>query len=178
MALHAVAVEDRGPRREDRHEGSDVGSSLSRPPADAAPECLGGVAERSNAPVLKTGVRASEPWVRIPPPPLSPRKSWLYIALGGLWAAADMTSDEANASQRISGSERRSFPGLSPEGCGRACLGSPGAAGLTRASAEAAGGVKRSECVSTELARRVSGPLDADGRRSYEPGLQLLAALS
>ena len=30
---------------------------------------LGGVAERLNAPVLKTGVGASPPWVRIPPPP-------------------------------------------------------------------------------------------------------------
>ena len=29
----------------------------------------GGVAEWSNAPVLKTGVRGSVPWVRIPPPP-------------------------------------------------------------------------------------------------------------
>ena len=30
---------------------------------------VGGVAEWSNAPVLKTGVRESVPWVRIPPPP-------------------------------------------------------------------------------------------------------------
>ncbi len=30
----------------------------------------GGVAERFNAPVLKTGVR-KDSWVRIPPPPLS-----------------------------------------------------------------------------------------------------------
>lgn len=30
----------------------------------------GGVAEWSNAPVLKTGVAATSPWVRIPPPPL------------------------------------------------------------------------------------------------------------
>jgi hypothetical protein len=29
----------------------------------------GGVAERFKAPVLKTGVRESVPWVRIPPPP-------------------------------------------------------------------------------------------------------------
>src|SRR5882762_8481293 len=29
----------------------------------------GGVAERSNAAVLKTAVGASSPWVRIPPPP-------------------------------------------------------------------------------------------------------------
>src|SRR4051794_38019130 len=32
----------------------------------------GGVAERSNAPVLKTGVRSRGPRVRIPPPPLAP----------------------------------------------------------------------------------------------------------
>ena len=31
--------------------------------------CTGGVAERSNAAVLKTAVGASSPWVRIPPPP-------------------------------------------------------------------------------------------------------------
>ena len=30
---------------------------------------LGGVAEWFKAPVLKTGVGASSPWVRIPPPP-------------------------------------------------------------------------------------------------------------
>ena len=30
---------------------------------------MGGVAERFNAPVLKTGVR-KDTWVRIPPPPL------------------------------------------------------------------------------------------------------------
>jgi hypothetical protein len=30
---------------------------------------VGGVAEWSIAPVLKTGVRESVPWVRIPPPP-------------------------------------------------------------------------------------------------------------
>lgn len=29
----------------------------------------GGVAERFKAPVLKTGVRETVPWVRIPPPP-------------------------------------------------------------------------------------------------------------
>ena len=29
----------------------------------------GGVAERLNAPVLKTGVVFGSPWVRIPPPP-------------------------------------------------------------------------------------------------------------
>ena len=29
----------------------------------------GGVAERLNAPVLKTGVLSRGPWVRIPPPP-------------------------------------------------------------------------------------------------------------
>ena len=29
----------------------------------------GGVTERSNVPVLKTGVRATGPWVQIPPPP-------------------------------------------------------------------------------------------------------------
>src|SRR2546430_2236924 len=31
--------------------------------------CPGGVAERSNAAVLKTAEGASSPWVRIPPPP-------------------------------------------------------------------------------------------------------------
>ena len=31
--------------------------------------CVGGVAEWLNAPVLKTDVGESLPWVRIPPPP-------------------------------------------------------------------------------------------------------------
>lgn len=37
-------------------------------PATRMRSC-GGVAERSNVPVLKTGVGATPPWVRIPPPP-------------------------------------------------------------------------------------------------------------
>ena len=37
-------------------------------PATRRRSC-GGVAERSNVPVLKTGVGATPPWVRIPPPP-------------------------------------------------------------------------------------------------------------
>ena len=37
---------------------------------------LGGVAERLNAPVLKTGEGASPPWVRIPPPP---PLSWICL---------------------------------------------------------------------------------------------------
>src|SRR5439155_21061975 len=37
--------------------------------------CLGGVAERSNAAVLKTAEGASSPWVRIPPPPHCDRSS-------------------------------------------------------------------------------------------------------
>jgi hypothetical protein len=37
------------------------------------------VAEWSNAPVLKTGVRESVPWVRIPPPPPSHLKFLLFI---------------------------------------------------------------------------------------------------
>jgi hypothetical protein len=38
------------------------------------------VAEWSIAPVLKTGVRASGPWVRIPPPPLAPRDRTTRVA--------------------------------------------------------------------------------------------------
>src|SRR5690606_33094860 len=42
-------------------------------PASRAKAChrinAGGVAERFKAPVLKTGVAAMSPWVRIPPPP-------------------------------------------------------------------------------------------------------------
>jgi hypothetical protein len=37
--------------------------------ADPYRYCLGGVAERSNAAVLKTAEVARLPWVRIPPPP-------------------------------------------------------------------------------------------------------------
>jgi hypothetical protein len=42
---------------------------------------LGGVAEWSNAPVLKTGVRESVPWVRIPPPPPRALEGVLSIRL-------------------------------------------------------------------------------------------------
>jgi hypothetical protein len=38
-------------------------------PHPAKPRVVGGVAERFNAPVLKTDVGESPPWVRIPPPP-------------------------------------------------------------------------------------------------------------
>ena len=40
-----------------------------RKPQDPYRYCPGGVAERSNAAVLKTAEGASSPWVRIPPPP-------------------------------------------------------------------------------------------------------------
>ena len=43
----------------------------------------GGVAERLNAPVLKTGVLSRGPWVRIPPPPpsaLFPRPKFFFEA--------------------------------------------------------------------------------------------------
>src|SRR5260221_349906 len=39
-------------------------------PRHPLPPPSGGVAERFKAPVLKTGVLARVPWVRIPPPPL------------------------------------------------------------------------------------------------------------
>ena len=40
-------------------------------------EFVGGVAEWLNAPVLKTDVGESLPWVRIPPPPpQTPNKHW------------------------------------------------------------------------------------------------------
>ena len=42
----------------------------------------GGVAEWSNAPVLKTGVRESVPWVRIPPPPPATLFSLRDVRLG------------------------------------------------------------------------------------------------
>ena len=38
----------------------------------------GGVAERLNAPVLKTGVPSQGPWVRIPPPPPDSAESVSY----------------------------------------------------------------------------------------------------
>ena len=46
--------------------------------ASIGPATPGGVAERSNALVLKTRVRASGPRVRIPPPPLT----WLDAGYG------------------------------------------------------------------------------------------------
>ena len=47
---------------------------------------VGGVAEWLNAPVLKTDVGESLPWVRIPPPPPSPKsniKLFKYISVAG-----------------------------------------------------------------------------------------------
>ena len=41
---------------------------------------LGGVTERLNVPVLKTGEGATLPWVRIPPPPPYTLKSYIYLA--------------------------------------------------------------------------------------------------
>ena len=71
----------------------------------------GGVAEWSIAPVLKTGVRASGPWVRIPPPPLhpaGPRLSWRVCAAS---SAAFGRLGEVNSSHVIWPSPGRSFPG-------------------------------------------------------------------
>ena len=45
---------------------------------------LGWVAERFNAPVLKTGVRVTVPWVRIPPHPLKNVDQVHLEALGSL----------------------------------------------------------------------------------------------
>ena len=45
-------------------------------------DCVGGVAEWLNAPVLKTDVGESLPWVRIPPPPpLNPIIHWVLARL-------------------------------------------------------------------------------------------------
>ena len=41
---------------------------------------VGGVAEWLNAPVLKTDVGESLPWVRIPPPPPYTPNSYIYLA--------------------------------------------------------------------------------------------------
>ena len=41
---------------------------------------VGGVAEWLNAPVLKTDVGESLPWVRIPPPPPYTPYSYIYLA--------------------------------------------------------------------------------------------------
>src|SRR5438270_13306000 len=61
------------PRADLRGAGVTIGirSSAGLGPSGlkSGPHCPGGVAERSNAAVLKTAVGASSPWVRIPPPP-------------------------------------------------------------------------------------------------------------
>ncbi len=47
---------------------------------------VGGVAEWSNAPVLKTDVGESLPWVRIPPPPpVWHCREFELVALGGIF---------------------------------------------------------------------------------------------
>ena len=77
----------------------------------------GGVAERSNAPVLKTGVRSRGPRVRIPPPPLGTVEIWLYQG-----AFRPLVSGQCAESRGQRGPpfvplyREGSFPGLSPEG--------------------------------------------------------------
>ena len=49
-------------------------------------QLVGGMAERFKAPVLKTGVGASSPWVRIPlPPPLAPPKAFSRSGCGRIF---------------------------------------------------------------------------------------------
>ena len=55
---------------------------------------VGGVTERSNVPVLKTGVGETPPWVRIPPPP--PRIFYAHFssaALGDLGRCISLIFD-------------------------------------------------------------------------------------
>src|SRR3712207_2083664 len=53
-----------------RSEGdAGIGALTADPRVAIMPRHRGGVAERPNAPVLKTGVRSRGPRVRIPPPP-------------------------------------------------------------------------------------------------------------
>src|SRR5438552_15364259 len=62
--------------------------------------CLGGVAERSNAAVLKTAEGASSPWVRIPPPPhccLRPQLTAFFTSAPILASAAAVNSFSAKA---------------------------------------------------------------------------------
>jgi hypothetical protein len=54
-------------RGKSRHVTRPMSDAIERP-SKHLPR-LGGVAERFKAPVLKTGVLARVPWVRIPPPP-------------------------------------------------------------------------------------------------------------
>lgn len=67
--------------RSNRKTGRPSDPGLSHDPkalnSSHRPYAPGGVAERFKAPVLKTGVRETVPWVRIPPPPpLAPAKAF------------------------------------------------------------------------------------------------------
>ena len=87
----------------------------------------GWVAERFKAPVLKTGVRASAPWVRIPPhPPFLPKRyskrtpscglrSLLLLSLSSGSGLGGMTAAESPPSKRSPGQDtqfRRPCPNL------------------------------------------------------------------
>jgi hypothetical protein len=66
-----------GRQRRERHP--DAGT-LCHPPVPGHKRGFGGVAEWFKAAVLKTAVRASAPWVRIPVPPPAPRPRPFEIA--------------------------------------------------------------------------------------------------
>src|SRR5437867_10191715 len=64
--------------------------------------CLGGVAERTNAAVLKTAEAARLPWVRIPPPPhfslaISPQLTAFFTSALIFASAAAVNSLSAKA---------------------------------------------------------------------------------
>ena len=54
------------------------GAKMRPPPGGFKTAVFGWVAERLNAPDLKSGDRASDPWVRIPPHP--PIKAYISIS--------------------------------------------------------------------------------------------------
>jgi hypothetical protein len=86
----------------------------------------GGVAEWSNAPVLKTGVRESVPWVRIPPPP--PRgfhKSLIFIEkINIILRMSPTKSPTLTASApEFAGSYRRSSQPQTPRNATKATMG-------------------------------------------------------
>jgi hypothetical protein len=105
----------------------------------------GGVAERSNAPVLKTGVRSRGPRVRIPPPPLHTIRIWLYSALRGLLSGPRAAGTEVNVGQPETASAGAFFPRAFPGAPVVApCVGRLWPALLPSPSAEPRGSVKSS----------------------------------
>src|SRR5438309_6792444 len=92
--------------------GTEVGTERSRRDVEAGRNphhyCIGGVAERLNAAVLKTAEAARLPWVRIPPPPrlFRPQLTAFFTSAPIFASAAAVNSFSAKATGHAPPSSR------------------------------------------------------------------------